>query len=661
MAAILEDFEDATLNLTITGTWARASDFAAVGTSSLKSATITDLQATNAVVTVPTGATSLTFSYRVSSEEDFDKFHVLIDGVEVLTQSGEIDWTPATFNVTGKSQVTFSYTKDESFPSGADAAWVDQIEFTVPGESKSATDSGTLAETTTIVQAPEIAKASSDSGRLVETRWVNEPQASSTPPSIRSTSTASTGSSSYPINAPAGVVADDVLIGIQAADRASTAAMTTPTGGTTWQLLDSLDGISEFGVAQTIRVWWKRAGLSEPGSYTFKQPPSTDGVCLIIAVKDASRSAIPLIMRSTAGTGANVTTPGIVPSSGSDLEIRIPVVRPPNVAVTFTTPAGFTALNRVQSRLYTVVAAAARGLQSNAATAPADFVASTTAIEWRAGFTLAITPAVTGSPQETKTGSDAAAVVESSTVVVQSDGVSKSANDTGTLTETAAATADVTSSDGTTLGEAAAIDAGPGSADQATLAETSLLELGQGSADQARLAESVQVDAQATSIDSGALAETVDIAETIGPISSDHAALTEAATVEVQAAASDIGTLAEAAVVTVVKVASDSGQLVESVSTGLDTSDAAVLIESAAVDAVIAATDSASLAEAAAAAAPKFSTDAAVLVEHAEVADIGRDIVGVGIVRRSWSAHSPHRRWAAGKPRGAWRADSPHT
>ncbi|GAA5046514.1 hypothetical protein HNP84_009735 [Thermocatellispora tengchongensis] len=663
MATILEDFEDATLNLTITGTWARASGTAAAGTWALKAATIGAEEATDAIVTVPPQATSLSFYYRVSSEADYDLFHVLVDGTEVLVDSGDVPWTQTTIDVTGASQVTFRYDKDGSVNELSDTAWIDQLSFTVPdtGTPKNSTDGGTLVETTGVVQVPEIAKASSDTGHLGETRWVGEPQTVPTPPSIRSTSTATSGAAAYTINTPAGVVANDVLIGLQAADRGSTANMTTPTGGSAWELLDSLDATTGEGVIQAIRVWWKRASSSEPGSYTFNQRNGSDGVCLIAAVKDASLSATPLIARSTQGTNQNVTTPGITPSSGNDLELRLVAAYPQNAAFTLTPPAGLTALTSIQSRTYTAAAAAARMLQSNTVTDPADFVASVSSLLWRVGVTVAVAPAVTGPPQVTQTASDSGAVVESPTVTVQPDGVPTSANDVGALTETAAATADLASSDVAELGEAAAIDAAPGSSDQAAVTEASMLMVGWGGADQAALTEVAQVDVDVTAADTGTLAESVAIAETVGPVAGDHATLTEAIAVEVQAVVADVGALTESADVAVLKDASDSAQLVESATVGLSVSDSATLVEFTQAEVSVTAADSVVLTDQAVVEAPRFATDSAVLVETATVATLGRDVSGLGPMYRRWSAGSPYRRHSAGEPHRAWGAGSPRT
>ncbi|GAA4946058.1 hypothetical protein HD597_006760 [Nonomuraea thailandensis] len=666
MATILEDFEDATLNLTITGDWARTQDSAASGSWSLKSLDIDHLGTTEAKVAVPAQATSLTFYYRVSTEPDWDDFYVLIDGVQAFEPlSGNIPWAQATINVTGASEVVFQFTKDDSVndPLGFDAVWIDNLSFTVPdtGTPKSSTDSAALAEAASVAHVPEVAKTNSDSGRLVEARWTGEPQAAGTPPSVRSTSTGTSGSSSYNVTAPAGVVANDVLLAVQAADRGTTTNMTTPSGGSAWQPLDALDGTSGLGVIQAVRVWWKRAGSSEPTSFVFAQGSGSDGACLIVAIKDASLTAVPKIMRSTDGTGLNVTTPGITPDSGSDLEVRLVAAYALGATMTFISPAGLTPLTRVQSRTYTVLAAAARALQSNAATASANFVASVDEVEWRAGYTLAIAPAVTGPPQETKSASDTGAVVEASAVTVLPDGIPKAASDTGTLSATAAATADISSLDAAALAEAAVIASEQPSADQASLIETSMLTVGWSGADQAVFAETAQVGVQVTTGDSGTLAESVAIAETIGPISSDHALLSEFAALAVATATGDLGALTEVAEVAVLKQASDSAQIVELVALSLASADSATLVETVQGEAAITAGDIAFIDDQAVIEAPRSATDAAVLVETATVTSLGRDVTGLGPIYRRWSAGSPYRRYSAGEPRRDWGAGSPRT
>lgn len=134
LAAVPEGFEDATLDITVIdggdAAWARATDQAHTGTWSFKSGAIVDAQSSEAAVTVPAGANSLTFWYRVSSEVDFDFLDVDVDGqAVVLSVSGIVDWTFAHIDVRGASTVTFSYSKDSSMAVGDDAAWVDDITF----------------------------------------------------------------------------------------------------------------------------------------------------------------------------------------------------------------------------------------------------------------------------------------------------------------------------------------------------------------------------------------------------------------------------------------------------------------------------------------------------------------------------------------------------
>ncbi|MGH3658896.1 MAG: hypothetical protein ACRDUA_19760, partial [Micromonosporaceae bacterium] len=132
---ISEDFEDATLSVTIGQgasdlPWERTDTQAHGGTWSLRSGAITDTQTSDAVVTVPTGATNLQFWYRVSSEAGFDVFEFLIDGASQFTSSGEVGWTlSAVYDVTGATSVTFRYSKDSDTLGGADAAYVDGIVF----------------------------------------------------------------------------------------------------------------------------------------------------------------------------------------------------------------------------------------------------------------------------------------------------------------------------------------------------------------------------------------------------------------------------------------------------------------------------------------------------------------------------------------------------
>ncbi|MGW3571222.1 alkaline phosphatase D family protein [Streptomyces sp. NPDC000941] len=134
-----EDFEDTTYTITITKRgslpWTRTSAQFHAGAWSLRSGAISNNQTSDAIVTVPEGAQTLTFWYRVSSETsgpgfEGDRLLVLVDGVQVLRAQGTVGWTQTTVDVTDAAAVTFRYAKDNSTASGEDAAYIDDLSFT---------------------------------------------------------------------------------------------------------------------------------------------------------------------------------------------------------------------------------------------------------------------------------------------------------------------------------------------------------------------------------------------------------------------------------------------------------------------------------------------------------------------------------------------------
>ena len=100
------------------GSWS-ARSAASLGTNNTSEMSIT--------FTVTT-ADSISFWYKVSSEQNYDKFHCYLDGNEQVVASGEVAWTRAAFPVTsGTHMLSFSYSKDGSRDNGSDCAWVDDI------------------------------------------------------------------------------------------------------------------------------------------------------------------------------------------------------------------------------------------------------------------------------------------------------------------------------------------------------------------------------------------------------------------------------------------------------------------------------------------------------------------------------------------------------
>ena len=75
-------------------------------------------------------AGNLTFMYKVSSENNYDKLHFYMDGQEKGVWSGTVDWSEFTQAVTvGNHTFKWEYTKDSSVSSGDDCAWVDDVKF----------------------------------------------------------------------------------------------------------------------------------------------------------------------------------------------------------------------------------------------------------------------------------------------------------------------------------------------------------------------------------------------------------------------------------------------------------------------------------------------------------------------------------------------------
>ena len=94
-----------------------------------KSSGITDNETSAMFITVEVGNEStISFYYKVSSESNWDKLHFKIDGVEKNNWSGEVAWTQASYTLTpGTHQLRWEYSKDSSFSSGDDCAWIDNV------------------------------------------------------------------------------------------------------------------------------------------------------------------------------------------------------------------------------------------------------------------------------------------------------------------------------------------------------------------------------------------------------------------------------------------------------------------------------------------------------------------------------------------------------
>ena len=85
----------------------------------------------SALQTTISGPATVSFWWKVSSEQDWDTLVFRIGGAEMARISGEVDWQTRSFAVPAGSQLlSWVYSKDGSASVGEDAAWLDQINFT---------------------------------------------------------------------------------------------------------------------------------------------------------------------------------------------------------------------------------------------------------------------------------------------------------------------------------------------------------------------------------------------------------------------------------------------------------------------------------------------------------------------------------------------------
>lgn len=123
------DFTQASFDNTDSYPWTITSTTAASGTYSAQSSRALGDEAQSILtLEVELAEGELSFSYAVSSEQDFDLFIFYIDGQPKHVSSGEVSWTNVNFPVeAGLHQLTWEYVKDEAIANGSDMAWLDDI------------------------------------------------------------------------------------------------------------------------------------------------------------------------------------------------------------------------------------------------------------------------------------------------------------------------------------------------------------------------------------------------------------------------------------------------------------------------------------------------------------------------------------------------------
>jgi M6 family metalloprotease-like protein len=97
------------------------------GIDAAQSGVITDNQTSDMSIKV-SGPATVTWWWKVSSEENYDYLRFLDNGVELESISGKVDWTPMSVDLTpGIHILTWSYSKEEMSSLGDDAGYIDQV------------------------------------------------------------------------------------------------------------------------------------------------------------------------------------------------------------------------------------------------------------------------------------------------------------------------------------------------------------------------------------------------------------------------------------------------------------------------------------------------------------------------------------------------------
>src|SRR5204863_7298747 len=99
------------------------------GEDAARSGRIGDNQQSYMVINA-TGPATVSFWWRVDSEEGYDFLKFEMDGTTLNAISGLVDWEEVTAEIpAGDHVLRWVYSKDEAVSVGADAGWVDEIQI----------------------------------------------------------------------------------------------------------------------------------------------------------------------------------------------------------------------------------------------------------------------------------------------------------------------------------------------------------------------------------------------------------------------------------------------------------------------------------------------------------------------------------------------------
>lgn len=113
------------------------------------------------------GEDTLSFWYKVSSENNYDYLKFYVNDVEIESWSGEIQWTYFEMVISvGTNTFKWEYDKDYSVSSGQDAVWIDMITFP-PAEVEALF----MADTTIICDGDSVHYTDLSIGPITEWSW----------------------------------------------------------------------------------------------------------------------------------------------------------------------------------------------------------------------------------------------------------------------------------------------------------------------------------------------------------------------------------------------------------------------------------------------------------------------------------------------------------
>lgn len=133
---------------------------------------------------------------------------------------------------------------------------------------------------------------------------------------VRSRASGTTGSFNLP--KPDGTLSGHKMILIHFSDIGQVSDMSV-SGGATW---NSLGTATSGNDTIQVRVWHKTAGGSEPTNYAMTQNSGTDGVAIVITLRNANVATTPVLTFTNNDGQSLFSTPGNVPISSNDIEIR---------------------------------------------------------------------------------------------------------------------------------------------------------------------------------------------------------------------------------------------------------------------------------------------------------------------------------------------------